>query len=332
MRLALRTGLLMTLLAGGVWLVPVAGHLALPPAAAQSVQGIAAVVNEDIVSTQELENRVRLALATSNLPNDAEMQRRLSQQVLRAMIDEKLQRQEAARLSITVADEELDTALRQLADRNEITVAQLGQYLSQRGSSLAALRSQVAAQIIWLKIVAREIRPKAVVTEEQVDYAQRSAPAIAGERDLLLSEILLPVYGPEQEAQVMRDALDLVQTLREGGDFAALARQVSVSASAESGGDLGWIPTSALSDELRSVLETVPAGQITDPVRSANGVQLFLVRDARASDGAPAAAPAASDAAARDEVRRRLLEEQTQRLANRYLRDLRLNAFVDIRI
>lgn len=330
MRVAPRTFCVLTMLAGGL-LVPLATgtFAATPPAPV--VQGIAAVVNDDIVSTQELQNRVRLALATSNLPNDPEMQRRLSQQVLRAMVDEKLQRQEANRLSITVADAEVDAAMKQLADRNKITMAQLEQYLAERGTSLAALRSQVTAQIVWLKIVAREIRPKAMVTEDQVDVAARSAPVIAGERDLLLSEILLPVYGPEQEAQVMRDALDLVQTLRGGGDFAALAHQVSVSASAESGGDLGWIPTSAMSDELRTALETARAGQITDPIRTANGVQLFLVRDARSSDGSQAA-PVPTDAAGRETIRRRLLEEQTQRLANRYLRDLRLNAFVDIRL
>jgi peptidyl-prolyl cis-trans isomerase SurA len=332
MRVAPRLRILLSfgLTAGALLAAPADGVLLAPSARAQTVQSIAAVVNDDIVSTQELDNRVRLALATSNLPNDAEMQRRLSQQVLRAMIDEKLQRQEAQRLSISITDDEIDNALRSLAERNNISIGQLEQFLVERGSSMAALRAQVAAQITWLKLVAREIRPRVSVTEEQVDYALKNAPVVAGERDLLLSEILLPVYNPDQEPQVMRDALDLVQTLRTGGDFAALARQVSVSASAEGGGDLGWIPTSALSEELRTALQTVQAGQISDPIRTANGVQLFLVRDARASEGAPPA-PTESDAQARDNARRRLLEEQTQRLANRYLRDLRLNAFIDIR-
>src|SRR4051794_14456462 len=136
MRVAPRCRLLQCLLAATLLVAPPA---ALVPTAAlaQNVQSIAAVVNDDIVSTQELDNRVRLALATSNLPDDAEMRRRLSQQVLRAMIDEKLQKQEADRLSITVADPEVDNALKSLADRNKITLGQLEQFLNERGSSLA---------------------------------------------------------------------------------------------------------------------------------------------------------------------------------------------------
>src|SRR5687767_2467617 len=81
-----------------VLLAPAAGTLAATPAVAQAVQGIAAVVNDDIVSTRELADRVRLVLASTNLPDDPETARRLEQQVLRAIIDEKLQRQEAERL------------------------------------------------------------------------------------------------------------------------------------------------------------------------------------------------------------------------------------------
>jgi peptidyl-prolyl cis-trans isomerase SurA len=294
------------------------------------VQGIAAVVNDDIVSTGELAERIRLLQASTNLPSDPETSRRLEQQVLRAMIDEKLQRQEAQRLNVTVADQEVDDAVRQLADRNRLTPQQLDQFLIQRGSSLTVLRRQLAAQIGWYKIIGREIRPKVVVTEDQVEFAVKSVPPTLGDREVLLSEILLPADSPQQEARVVADAQRIVLALRGGGNFAALARQVSASPSAESGGDLGWLPTKALNDTLRAALSTVQPGQITEPIRTPNGIQILMVRDARAESGP--ATPVAVDAATRNRIRDRLVDEQTQRLANRYLRDLRRNAFVDIRI
>lgn len=305
---------------------------AAPDLAAQSVQGIAAVVNDEIVSTRALTDRVGLVLATTNLPADPETRRRVEQQVLRVLIDEALQRQEAARLSIEVTDQETDTALGTIAQRNNLSVEQMEEVLRRSGSSIDVLRDQLATQIGWLKVIGREVRPEVVVTEQQVELAARSAPAIAGDRELLLSEILLPVYEPGQEAAALEDAGELVTALRGGADFSALARQVSASPSAEAGGDLGWIATTALNEQIRAALATTGPGQLTQPLRTPNGIQIFLVRDARRLPGEAAAEPAATDAATREAVRERLVEEQTLRLANRYLRDLRLDAFIDVRL
>jgi peptidyl-prolyl cis-trans isomerase SurA len=302
------------------------------PGLAQAVQAIAAVVNDEIVSTRALTDRLRLVLATSNLPDDPETRRRVEQQVLRVLIDETLQRQEARRLDLRVTAEEVDNALRSIAERNNLTVEQLAQELARAQVPMATLRDQITAQIAWLKVIARRIRPQVVVTEAQIDVALRTAPAATGDRELLLSEILLPVYDPEQEPAVLEDAQRLVAAIRQGADFAALAREVSAAPSAESGGDLGWIATTALAEPLRAALAGTEPGQLSPPIQTPNGVQIFLVRDARRRTGAPSPAAPIDDPAARQAARERLVEEQTQRLANRYLRSLRLEAFIDVRL
>ncbi|MFO1069866.1 MAG: SurA N-terminal domain-containing protein [Geminicoccaceae bacterium] len=321
----------------GVACLAVAGALALPAAApvrAQAVQGIAAVVNDDIISTLELADRVRLALISTNLPDDPDTVRRLGQQVLRALIDETLQKQEARRLNIQVTDAEIDQAVDRIAQRNNLTVEQLGKLLAQNGSSLQALRGQLATQISWFKVLGREVRPKVVVTEEQVDLAMargmtsQTQPGNVGDREYLLSEIVLPVYSPDQEQQVLDDARKLVGDLRRGASFAGVAREVSVSPSRDGGGDLGWIPGNVVAEEIKAALQPLQAGQISDPVRTPAGVQIFFVREIRTAAGAQPVTPVPAD---RDEVRQRLMDEQMQKLAGRYLRDLRLNAFIDIR-
>lgn len=301
------------------------------PAAGQAVQAIAAVVNDEIVSTRALTDRLRLILATSNLPDDPETRRRVEQQVLRVLIDETLQRQEARRLDLRVTAEEVDNALRTIAERNNLTVEQLTQEFARAQVPIETLRDQLTAQLAWLKVIARRIRPQVVVTEAQIDAALRSAPTVSGDRELLLSEILLPLYDRQQEPAVLEDAQRLVAAIRQGADFAALARQVSASPSAEAGGDLGWIATSALAEPLRAALAETQPGQLSPPIRTPAGVQIFLVRDARRPSGAARDEAASADPALRQATRERLVEEQIQRLAGRYLRSLRLEAFIDVR-
>lgn len=325
--------LLLRCLAGSL-LLAAAAVPATRPTHAQAVQGIAAVVNDDIISTLELADRVRLALISTQLPDDPDTVRRLGQQVLRALIDETLQKQEARRLNIEVSQAEIDQAVQRIAERNNITTAQLGDMLARSGSSLAALRSQLATQITWYKVLGREVRPRVVVTDEQIDLAvARGMPSQVrrgdvGDREYLLSEIVLPVYAPDQEQSVMDDARELVRALRNGASFSGVAREVSVSPSAESGGDLGWIPGNVVSDEIKAALASLESGQISEPVRTAAGVQIFFAREIRTAAGG---APVETVPADRDEIRERLMEEQMQKLASRYLRDLRLNAFIDIR-
>ena len=109
------------------------------PAAPQSVQRIAAVVNDDIVSTQELRDRLALTLLFSNLPADPETQQRVAPQVLRRVIDEQLQLQEARRRNIRVPRQEVDGALANAAAANNMSVNQLFAFLTEQGIDPQAL-------------------------------------------------------------------------------------------------------------------------------------------------------------------------------------------------
>lgn len=305
-------------------LLPLAGIVVAPVMAQPETQRIAAVVNDDIITSQDLTDRLTLALATSGLPNDPATRQRLAPQVLRGFVDEKLQLQEAQRLGLPVTDAEVDQAMETIAQRNKTNRVDLTRYLLQQKLSPRSLRDQLRAQIAWIKIINREIRPRIVVTQEQIDLVIKRSGGATSDPELLLSELLLPVYDRAQEASVLSDAVGLVATLRGGADFAALASQVSAAASAENGGDLGWVRTAAITPELRAQIETLKTGEISDPVVSPAGVHIFLVRGRRAG-----AAPAALDP---EQVRRTVEQEQLERQASRYLRGLRRDAFVDVRI
>jgi peptidyl-prolyl cis-trans isomerase SurA len=302
------------------------GLAALPRALrAQPATGsrIVAVVNNEAITSQDVAERVRLSIVATGLPDTPETQRRLAAQVLRGLIDERLQVQEARRLRLAASEAEIDRAFASVAERNRLDPEGLARTLRNLGVDPATFRQQIAAQIAWGKLVERELRPRVAIGREQVEQALAAFDAESEE--LLLSEILLPVYAREQEAEALAEAQGLVQSIRGDVDFAALARQISAAPSAAEGGDLGWIRLGALRPEFRAALAGVGRGQVAPPVRGPEGVQIFLVRDRRS--GGSGGDPAAREA----EVRRRLEAEQLQRLADRRLRELRRRAFIDIR-
>jgi peptidyl-prolyl cis-trans isomerase SurA len=270
------------------WLVALLGVGG--PARAQSEQRIAAVVNDEVISARDLGERLQLVMLTSGIPDTGQARARLAPQVLRGLIEEKLQTQEARRLDLRVADSEIQQALTNIAQRNRMSVDNMRQFFARSGINFETLLDQVRAQIGWVKVVNRQIVPRVTVTVDQLEMAVDEARRNTGEPEYLLSEIVLPLDNPAQAQAVAEDAARLVQTLREGASFESLARQVSAAASAERGGDLGWIRASAIAEELRSALELMRDGDVSDPLPSPIGYHIFWLRDRRLSTASPAGA------------------------------------------
>lgn len=254
-----------------------------PAALAQGLapQRIAAVVNNEVVTLQDLDERLGLIMATSGISNSEQARARLVPQVLRGLIEETLKSQEANRLGIEIDPQEIDRALQSIAERNNLSVDRLRDFLRQSGIPFDTLVRQIRAQIAWVKVVNQQIRPRVQVTVDQLEMAVEETRQNQGQPEFLLSEIVLPVDNPAQEDSVRQDAARLVQTVREGASFGALARQVSVAASAEQGGDVGWVPASTIPPELLPTLEELAPGEISDAIRSNVGYHVFLLRDRR---------------------------------------------------
>jgi peptidyl-prolyl cis-trans isomerase SurA len=266
-----------TVLAGLTLLVP--GLLGTPAALAQ--QRIAAVVNNDVVSVQDLEDRLDLVMYTSGVGDTPQARQGLMPQVLRGLVEEALQLQEAERLGITISDGEMDEALANIAERNNMTPDGLRSLLADAGVKFATLLEQIRAQIAWVKIVNRQVRPRVNVTVDQLDLAVQEARLNERQQEYLLSEIVLPVDNPNQEDTVAADARRMIEAVRNGGSFESLARQVSAAASAGQGGDLGWLRSAAIPPELLSALEQLDPGEVSAPLRSPVGYHIFWLRDRR---------------------------------------------------
>lgn len=258
---------------------------ATPARSSGAAERIAAVVNEEIITLSDLNARMRLALLSSNLPDNAEARQRLQTQVLRSLVDEALQLQEASRLNITVTDDDVSKGLARIAEQNRMGKGDLERLLASRNVPMSTLRSQVKSSVAWGKVIQKRLRPTVQIGEDEIDAALERIKANIGKPEYLVAEIFLAVDTPAQEEPVRRAAERLLEQLRNGAPFAPVARQFSQSPGAANGGDLGWVQQGQLPEELdKAVRETRP-GQVSRPVRGASGYHILMVRSQRTVGG-----------------------------------------------
>lgn len=273
-----RTGL--AVLTGAIALSVVLSATA-PPVMAQSVEGIAAVVNDEVISASDLEARLRLSLFAAGLAPTDENRNRLMPQVIRSLIDERLRAQEAQRFEVEAEQENVDAAIADIAGQNNMTPEQLEALLARNNIPISSLRTQIANNIAWARLVQRRLMPTVAIGDEEVDEALARIEANRGKPEYLVAELFLTVDDPAREAEVATLADDLVQQIRGGASFAAVARQFSQAAGAANGGDLGWVVEGQLDPELEQVVRTLGTGQVSDPIRTLTGYHVILLRDRR---------------------------------------------------
>ena len=242
---------------------------------------IAAVVNDDVISVFDLLSRVRMVLISSNLADTEETRQKLAGQVLKQLIDEKLQLQEAKKQNVTATEDEINRALGQIEKQNNMKPGQLDQYLQARGIDRDVLVSQLTAAIVWAKLVKRLASQTTEISDEEIDEALKQAKEHANEPQSRVAEIFLAVDNPSQEDEVKRRAEQLSQQMRQGARFSAIAQQFSQSATAAVGGDMGWVRPEQLAPELGKVAGQLKIGELSEPIRSGGGFYLLVVLDRR---------------------------------------------------
>lgn len=250
-------------------------------ALAQDVLRIAAIVNDEVVSGYDVEQRVDLIIASANMRDNAEVRRRLRQQVLRSLIDERLQLQEASRFNVTTTEQDLDRALGVIAAQNKMRPEQFEQFLTSRDIPRSALESQLKAEIAWTKLVRRRFGNTVQIGDEEVDEILERLQENAGKSQNQISEIFLPVDSPVAVPEVMREARRLRQQLGQGADFEALARQFSRGPTAPQGGQVGWVQPGQLASELDGAIEKLSPGEISQPIPTIGGIYIVRLNDRR---------------------------------------------------
>lgn len=243
--------------------------------------GIAVVVNDDAITTADVDNRMALLMLSSGLSKDEETMKRLKERVLKNLIDEKLQTQEAKRYSIEVEREEIDRAVGVVAKNNRLEPDELLEAFGKAGVPKSTLEDQIRATLSWTKVIQRVLRPQVEVGDDEVSAVLERIKANEGKPEYLISEIFIGVENPQDEAKNKELADSLITRLKEGTPFSALAQQFSQSTSAINGGELGWVQPGQLPGALDETAKNLGVGNISEPIRMPDGFYILGKKNER---------------------------------------------------
>lgn len=256
-----------------------------PPQSQAAAQGnrIVAVVNGDVVSRADVVGRARLFALNAGIAVAPEMLDRLTPQVTRLLVDERLRMQEVLRRRIPVTDADIAETVTELEKRNNLPPGALRAQLAQVGVAPRVLYDQIRNQIGWARLLRQQLGPNAEPGEAEVQEAIRNHQARVGQPEYLASEIFIPVDDPSAEAEVRRFVEDVIGQLRRGTPFPIAATQFSQAQTALQGGDMGWVRKDEVDPEVAAILERMPPGAISNAIRVPGGFQIVALRQRRES-------------------------------------------------
>jgi peptidyl-prolyl cis-trans isomerase SurA len=248
---------------------------------------IAAVVNDEVISVGDLSARIRMAMLSTSTADSAAARQRLAAQVMRSLVDEKLETQEAKRKNITATDEEIKKAIGSIAEQNNMKPEQLDAILKANGVDRSVLVNQVTASIVWAKLIRQMAAESDPVSDGEIDATLKRLKQDENQPEARVAEIFLAVDSPQQDAEVRAVADRLTEQMKQGARFSAVAQQFSQSASAAVGGDMGWVHPAELSPPLAKAVAEMRPGELSPPIRAPGGYYLVLVLDRRGAGNTP---------------------------------------------
>lgn len=247
---------------------------------AQSLR-VLARVNDEAITDFDLNQRMVFAIRSSGLQDTPEMRQRLAAQILRQMIDEKLQIQNAKALGVPATEPEINARVGEIERNAGMAPGAFKAYLQSIGVPFDIASQQIQASIAWTKVVRRRVRPQVDVSDAEIDDTLARMRSNVGKTESHVAEIFVPIDRPEQADEARRSAERIVEQLRHGASFSALATQFSQDQSAKNGGDMGWILPGSLDPSLDAMIEKLPLRQVSEPIRTPAGWHIVLVVDRR---------------------------------------------------
>ncbi len=289
----------------------------LVPLRSSSVK-IVAVVNGDIISTEDLDNRINAFIMTSQIPMNNETKSMIYQKVLTATIDEKLKMQEAKRNNIIISEEDIDASIAGFAETNKIPLGKLPQLLRKNGISERAFREQIASDLAWLRLIRQKSRLNGEITQKDIDIEKQTALKDFSTPKVMISEIMI-------KKQNAKDIDSLVEILKKDPRFELYAFRFSESPTAANGGKLGWINKESLPAPIAKTVEKMKPGEISQPIQI--GEDYYIIRMEQTFNPEKDKITPPTD----EDIRRFLENQRTDIFATQYIQDLRQKSVIEFR-
>lgn len=247
---------------------------------------IIAIVDQSVITEQELENRI--ATVTAQLKKqgtELPPENILRKQILERLISDTLQLQFAAQSGVKVDDNQLDKTIQRIAEQNQMSLQEFTQALNAEGISINKFRSDMRNEITITRLRDREIESRVNVSESEIDnYLTTQASSNENRDEYEISHILVrtPEEGSPEEIQKAKTRIDeAVQALQDGASFAKVSASFSDAPNALEGGSLGWKAATQLPSLFLDALKSMQAGEVTPVLRSPNGFHILKLTNKR---------------------------------------------------
>ncbi|MFZ5746226.1 MAG: peptidylprolyl isomerase [Pseudomonadota bacterium] len=237
-----------------------------------------AIVNNTVITETDVDQRVALIIAINNYKVSGDDMERLRLQVLRMLIDETLQIQEAKANDITVAPAELEASFAGVAKRFGKTPDEMRKWLRDIGSSERSIKRQIEGELAWGRLLRRNVQVN--VGDAEVNAILDRMKAAKGTEEYHVMEIYLNAT-PDRADQVYAAEQQMIEQMKQGAPFQYFARTYSEASTRATGGDLGWIRGGMLPEPLDRAVRGLEVGQVAGPIEVPGGFSIVFLADKR---------------------------------------------------
>ena len=245
---------------------------------------IKAIVNDGVVLSSDLRSSLAFVKqqARSNgqsLPSDDALTKRVMQQ----LIDREIRRQHARNIGVAIDPSSVNRAIEQIARNNNMDTLQFRETLRNQGFNFDLFRDNIEQELLLQRLIERDVQARIRVSQIEIDDFVSSIKNDTESQQRYLLQHILIAAAPGSDADTLEDARaranDVLSQLQAGADFASVATAESDGARALKGGDLGWRTLQELPEFLAGPVATLAVGEITEPIRSANGLHIVQLND-----------------------------------------------------
>jgi|DewCreStandDraft_4_1066084.scaffolds.fasta_scaffold03845_5 peptidyl-prolyl cis-trans isomerase SurA len=298
---------------------------------AEVLDRVVATVDGTVITQSELQEAVeafqRQAGEAGRSAENPWDRKALERRILEDLVDRKLMDQYASKQGITATDEEMEQAVKDVLARANMTREEFLKALQKEGVSYEEYRNQIRDQIIKAKMIHREVRAQIVIKDEEIEsYYYEHPDEFRTEEGYMIRHVFLALPQnprPEVVEAVLKEARRIREEILGGLPFEEAAAKYSQDPSAARGGWLGFFRKGALSEELDSAIGALEEGQVSEPILTQAGVHIVRLEE-RTTGGVR------SLERVRETIREKLFEEAAERQFEKWRKDLRKNAYVEI--
>jgi peptidyl-prolyl cis-trans isomerase SurA len=249
---------------------------------ASAGSAIAAVVNDEVVTSYDVDARTKFIIATAKISPAADSIAKIRPQIVRSLIDERLQLQEAKRNGIVVDDKEVTQAITGIESQRGMPPGTIGNMLKQGNIPLSTFTNQVRANVAWSKLISKKVRSSIRITDEEIDLMAAKLSVPQKKQELEITILQLPVDKPSKDAEMQKIAEKLVLEVRGGANFEEVARQFAGGAARENGKlPSFWVRPEQLDPVIAKTLMGAKPGFISNPLKNNLGYAIIKVYNAR---------------------------------------------------